>query len=104
MVLEVGIVALRAQSLLLPFCGINVTTNMALQGTSHVASATFLAMCRQGIFYIPSILILPRILGITGVEISQPVADTLTFIVSAFLFSSFLKECKKKSKEEISKN
>lgn len=98
MVLEVGRRALRAQCLLLPFCGINVTTNMALQGTSHVASATFLAMCRQGIFYIPSILILPRILGITGVEIAQPAADVLTFTFSIFLFVSFLKECKEKSK------
>lgn len=98
MVLEVGRRALRAQCLLLPFCGINVTTNMVLQGTSHVASATFLAMCRQGIFYIPSILILPRILGITGVEIAQPAADVLTFTFSIFLFVSFLKECKEKSK------
>ena len=98
MVLEVGRRALRAQCLLLPFCGINVTTNMALQGTSHVASATFLAMCRQGIFYIPSILILPRILGITGVEIAQPAADVLTFTFSIFFFVSFLKECKEKSK------
>ena len=99
MVIEVGTRALRAQCLLLPFCGINVTTNMALQGTSHVASATFLAMCRQGIFYIPSIIILPRVLGITGVEIAQPAADVLTFTCSIFLFTSFLRECKKKNKE-----
>lgn len=99
MVIEVGTMALRAQCLLLPFCGINVTTNMALQGTSHVASATFLAMCRQGIFYIPSILILPKVLGITGVEIAQPTADVLTFTFSIFLFISFLRECKEKNKE-----
>ena len=100
MVIEVGTRALRAQCILLPFCGINVTTNMALQGTSHVPSATFLAMCRQGIFYIPAILVLPRILGITGVEIAQPAADTLTFTVSTFLFISFLRECKEKSKKD----
>ena len=96
MVFEVGRRALRAQCLLLPFCGINVTTNMALQGTSHVASATFLAMCRQGIFYIPSILILPRVLGITGVEIAQPASDVLTFSFSIYFFFTFLKECREK--------
>lgn len=101
MVLEVGRTALRAQCLLLPLCGVCVTANMALQGTSHVASATFLAMCRQGIFYIPAILILPRILGITGVEIAMPTSDLLTFISSIFLFSSFLRECKVKSCTEI---
>lgn len=99
LVLEVGRRALRAQCLMLPVCGINVTTNMALQGTSHVASATFLAMCRQGIFYIPAILILPGILGLTGIEIAQPSADILTFLCSVFLFISFLKECRQKEKE-----
>ena len=100
LVLQVGTVALRAQCLLLPFCGINVTANMALQGTSHVAAATLLALCRQGIFFIPAILILPRFLGITGVEIAQPAADVLTFSLAFYLYFSFLKECRTKSKEK----
>ena len=99
MVLQVGQAALRAQCLLLPLTGISVAANMALQGTSHVASATFLAMCRQGIFYIPSILILPRLLGLGGIEIAMPVSDFFTFVVASFLFSSFLKECRKKAEE-----
>ncbi|MGN1163554.1 MAG: MATE family efflux transporter [Candidatus Ornithospirochaeta sp.] len=103
LVLEVGRAALRAQCLLLPVTGICVTTNMALQGTSHVASATFLAMCRQGIFYIPAILILPRILGLGGIEIAMPVSDFFTFVVSLFLFISFIRECREKSLSSESK-
>ena len=99
LVLEVGRRALRAQCLLLPVCGINVTTNMCLQGTSHVLPATFLAMCRQGIFFLPSILILPKLLGLTGIEIAQPCSDILTFIASVLLLIPFLRECSDKEKE-----
>ncbi len=41
----------------------------------------FLSMIRQGLFYIPFILTLPRILGVTGIYLSQPAADVLTIIV-----------------------
>ena len=38
---------------------------------------SILAMARQGLFFIPAILILPRLLGLFGVEISQMVGDIL---------------------------
>lgn len=98
-VIRIGIAALRAQCLLLPVTGINVTTNMSLQSTSHVSSATFLAMCRQGIFFIPAIILLPRIMGLAGIEIAQPVADVFTFLCSLFFFIAYLKELKIKIKE-----
>lgn len=95
-VIRIGIIALRAQCLMLPLTGINVTTNMALQSTSHVGPATLLAMCRQGIFFIPTILILPRIIGLTGVQIAQPVSDGLTFLLTLYFFIGYLKELKEK--------
>ena len=54
--------------------------------------ATFLACCRQGVFFIPLILILPRTFGLVGVEICQPIADALTFIVSLPFLLAFLKQ------------
>ena len=81
---------------MLPLTGINVPTNMALQSTSHVASATVLAMSRQGIFFIPSILILPKIIGLLGVQIAQPASDGLTFLLTLYFFVRYLKKLKKK--------
>ncbi len=98
-VIRIGVAALRAQCLLLPLTGINVTTNMSLQSTSHVAGATFLALCRQGIFFIPFIIILPKLIGIVGVEIAQPVADFFTFICSLVFFIKFQKELKTRMEE-----
>ena len=99
-VIRIGIIALRAQCLMLPLTGINVTTNMALQSTSHVASATVLAMSRQGIFFIPSILILPKIIGLLGVQIAQPASDGLTFLLTLNFFIRYLKKLKKKMEKQ----
>ena len=38
-------------------------------------------MIRQGLFYVPFILVLPRLLGGTGIYLTQPAADLLTILV-----------------------
>ena len=38
----------------------------------------FLSVIRQGLFYAPFILLLPKLLGLTGIYLSQPAADVLT--------------------------
>ena len=40
-----------------------------------------LSMIRQGLFYVPFILVLPRLLGVTGIYLTQPAADLLTILV-----------------------
>jgi Na+-driven multidrug efflux pump len=47
------------------------------------------------IFLIPSLLILPRFFGVTGVWASMPVSDAASFIVAAILIMKQLKEFRK---------
>ncbi|MBO4638389.1 MAG: MATE family efflux transporter [Treponema sp.] len=77
-VIAVGTVALRWQAAFLPLHALIVGTNMLMQSTRHIKQATFLSMNRQGVYFIPAILILPRLFGLFGVEISQAVADLLS--------------------------
>lgn len=51
----------------------------------------FLSVIRQGLFYIPFILTLPKFLGVTGIYLSQPVADILTIVVCLFSIKSMKK-------------
>ena len=44
--------------------------------------ATLLSICRNGLFFIPAILLLPVWLGMQGVQMAQAVADVLTFIIA----------------------
>jgi len=76
--LEIGIVAMRAQCVGLFFMPTGVIANMTFQVVGQSAKATFLSACRQGIYFLPLIWILPRLWGLPGVQFSQPIADFLT--------------------------
>lgn len=91
-VAQVGAAALRWQLLALPFGAFTLISNMMLQTIRKAGKAAFLASARQGLFFIPCILTLPHLLGMTGVEISQAIADTLSFIVALPLTLGTLKE------------
>ncbi len=80
-VIEIGAFALRAQCLVLPLSPLTVIGNMAFQALGRSLSASFLSSARQGIFFLPLILVLPPWLGLTGVQITQAAADVLTTLV-----------------------
>lgn len=44
-----------------------------------------LGSCRQGICFVPVILLLPRFCGINGILYAQPIADVLSAGVAAFM-------------------
>ena len=67
---------------------------MMLQNIGKYVKASILAISRQGLCFIPIILILPKIFGITGVQVSQPIADILTLIISIPMGIMTLKEFK----------
>lgn len=81
-VIAVGTVALRWQVAFLPLHPIVVGTNMLMQSTRHVKQALFLSMNRQGVYFIPAIIILSTCFGLFGIEISQAVADVLSMLTS----------------------
>ena len=96
LVLETGIKALRAQCVVLFLSGVSVTTNMSTQGTGRYGVATLLALARQGLFFIPIVLLLPRIMGLDGVIYAQGAADILTFCLSLPFLVHFLKDLKQR--------
>lgn len=77
-VVAIGAFAFRAQCLVLPLQPLVVITNMLFQSLGKSASATFLSLCRQGIFFLPLIVILPHFFQLTGVQITQTCADILS--------------------------
>ena len=44
-----------------------------------------LGACRQGICFVPVILVLPMIWGLNGILYAQPVADVLSAIITVFM-------------------
>ncbi|MEF9916288.1 MAG: MATE family efflux transporter [Lachnospiraceae bacterium] len=91
-VIAIGTLAMRAQCMVMPLLPLSTITNMTFQVLGHSGKATLLSSARQGLFFLPLILLLPRIIGLTGVQLTQPIADALTFIISILFILPFLKE------------
>ena len=91
-VISVGAVALRAQAISLPLMATIVITNMMLQACGKGLKASIVSAARNGIFFVPLILILPRLLGLFGVEITQAVSDVLSFVLAIPFAASELKK------------
>lgn len=73
---------LRYLSFALPVLGYSTFVNQLYQSLGFVLPATFLASCRQGIFFVPLIIVLPLLMGLNGILIAQAVSDLLTFVIS----------------------
>ena len=81
-VIAIGIKALRYQMIVFPACSFMLMANMMMQTCRKTIRANILAASRQGLFFIPLIIILPHYFGLLGVEICQAVSDLISFLVT----------------------
>lgn len=91
-VIRIGALALKMQCVLLPFQSYTIIGNMLTQSIGYSFRATLTAISKQGLFFIPAILILPSLLGIPGLQLAQPVADGLTFVLTQVIVVMVVKE------------
>ncbi|MBQ9928289.1 MAG: MATE family efflux transporter [Lachnospiraceae bacterium] len=90
-VISIATVALRAQLCTLILLPMTSCTNMLFQSVGRNKEATILASLRNGLAFMPALLILSTILGLTGIQISQSVADIVTCAVSVCFAIKFIK-------------
>lgn len=93
-VVAVGSVALRWQLVTLPLGAVVMYTNMMMQTIRKPWQANILASSRNGLFFIPLIIILPHFLGLLGVEMCQACADMLSFVLAVPIAMSGFKALK----------
>lgn len=84
-VIEYGRWLLISQVALYPAFGMCYMMTITFQTIGSSKMGLFLSLIRQGLFYIPFIVIMPKILGVKGIYFSQPFADILTIVVCIFL-------------------
>ena len=89
---EIGVFALRCSCIGTVFLAFSVPVNMLYQSTRKAGMSSFLSMLRSGLMFIPTLIITTRLWGITGIQISQPLADMLTGLVSIPFILAFLKK------------
>ena len=97
-VMNVGVLALRLQCSVAIIVPVNVIGNMAFQVIGRTAVGTLLAATRQGLFFLPLILILPGQIGLLGVQSAQPIAEVLSFFVCGYFLWHFRTEVQNRIK------
>ena len=99
-VIEIRTLALRLQLLTMPFQAWVIMVNMLTQSIGYGFRASLVAMGRQGLFLIPALLILPKLFGILGLQMAQPIADMLTFVLATVIVSGILKELRQMKEKQ----
>ena len=94
-VIQIGATALRFQCVTLPLTAWIVICNMMCQTIGKALKASVLAMARQGLFFLPLIWLLPHLVGLTGVQISQPLSDLCSFLLAVPMGISVLQEMRR---------
>ncbi len=82
LIVDFGRWLLISQVALYPAFGLCYMMTITFQTIGASGYGVFLSLIRQGLFYVPFILVLPGLMGITGIYLSQPAADVLTILVS----------------------
>lgn len=86
--ISTAVTGLRYFILLLPLISVNLIGTAFFQATNRGKTALWLSMLRQFFFLIPLLLILPRIMDLTGVWAATPLADGLSILITLFVLLS----------------
>ena len=81
-VIDVGVPALRYSTIGLLFLPLSIPINMLYQSTRRAGVASFLSILRSGALLIPTLLITVHFWSLLGIQISQPISDVLTGLIS----------------------
>lgn len=97
-IVDYGRRLLISQVALYPAFGLCYMMTITFQTIGDARYGLFLSMIRQGLFYVPFIIILPNLFGVVGIYLSQPAADILTIIVCVLSIRSMKKIAAKNMK------
>lgn len=91
-VVSIGGDALRYLCLLLPVLPLSAMGSMLFQSVGKSGRALLIASLQSGCIFIPLLMILPRFMGLAGVQWSLPLSYVLSGIIAILLLYQFLKQ------------
>ncbi len=91
-VVQIGTYALRWATVGVMFLPLSVPVNMLYQSIRKPGISSFLSLMRCGLAFIPTLIITTHFMGLTGIQISQPIADIISGLVSIPFSIYFIKK------------
>lgn len=102
-VIQIGVKALRFQAVSMLTVPVSLCGNMLFQSTGRKFGAIFLSSLRGGLLYIPTMLLLSKMLGLLGIQLTQAVADVLAAAVTVPMLVSYLRHLPEDGKLPVEK-
>lgn len=83
--IRIGAASLRANGISIMLFGFYTVYSSLFLALGKGREGFILGACRQGICFIPVILLLPMVWGLNGIMYAQPIADVLSAIITVFM-------------------
>ncbi len=94
-VIDVGGTALRIMCVFIMFLPVSVVATMLFQSIGKSVPALVLSCLQSGLVFVPLCVILPRFLGVLGIQLAQPLAYMIAALVSLPTLIVFLRRLPK---------
>ena len=83
--IRIGAASLRANGISIMLFGFYTVYSSLFLALGKGREGFILGACRQGICFIPVILLLPMVWGLNGIMYAQPIADVLSAVITIFM-------------------
>lgn len=100
-VVEYGSKMLRALMLSGALIGIMFIFSFSFQAMGKAIPSLILSISRQGLVFLPVLVIFSKLLGLDGIIYAQPIADLCSLIISLIMFVAISKDFKTEEKDII---
>ena len=99
--IRIGATSLRANGISIMFFGFYTVYSSLFLALGKGREGFILGACRQGICFIPVILLLPIVWGLNGILYAQPIADVLSAAITVFMAIPLHKKLNEMQKNEV---
>ena len=103
-VIDYGFKFLIASYAIAPIIGFQFVFMSTFQALGKSIPSLVLSLSRQGIAFVPTILIGTKLFGINGIIWSQPIADIVSVALATVMYIYIYRKMKKKAMEEENNN
>ena len=100
-VVTLGVTIMRAMVISMPFMGVQMILMTMFQSLGKSVQSMIVSLGRQGLFFIPAIIIFSTVWGFGGFIYAQPFADIFTTVLAITLFLAMRKKIIVKTNLEV---
>ena len=97
--IHIGAASLRANGITIMLFGFYTVYSSLFLALGKGKEGFILGACRQGICFIPVILLLPMVWGLNGILYAQPISDVLSAIITVFMAKNLDRKLKTMQKQ-----